>query len=561
MFRINDDNSIYVTRGDMVYLRVTAQNNGEAYTFQPGEVLRIKIYGKKDCENVVLQKDFPVGVVTQEVDIVLEERDTKIGGVINKPTDYWYEVELNPFDNPQTIIGYDEDGAKLFRLYPEGGDSKDDGIALIDDDGAVVSGIDDELDMTSRRPVQNQVIARAIAELEEGCRATQEAVTALHVTPQMFGAVGDGKTDDTEAIQKAIDSGRDVRIPSGRYNVRGNIIIDADNVRIAGEGAVLLMNGKNIVVGASNTRIAINNFSIIGVELAYGSLQIKNTNNFTVENCYMHNSTYGLVGSHCYNGNIENSKFSDCSVGVLFDKDILAPNATADHNAISVHNCKFYNNTDAAFIIRGGSVGEFSMNAVEGNNRGIVVEGVADFRIMSNYFEYNKSDIITLNNYGSVLNSSITIGGNRIFGTEDSATKGMVLNGTIIGLLLQPNSWGGLAVLIENNAVLSGPVLLYQVNNTTKQFPDFINNMRNIHPWLIINPVSTAPGIVTGRMFTLDNAVHAHTRLGDYVLDYKMGYVPMLNTTPTNGDGLLYMLPDGTLHIKINGVEKTVQLS
>ena len=116
MFTVNDDLSIYVTRGDMVFLKVTADNNGEPYTFQVGDVLRIKVYRKKDCKEVVLQKDFPVTAVTQAVEIILEEQDTKIGEVISKPTDYWYEVELNPYDNPQTIIGYDDDGAKIFKL-------------------------------------------------------------------------------------------------------------------------------------------------------------------------------------------------------------------------------------------------------------------------------------------------------------------------------------------------------------------------------------------------------------------------------------------------------------
>ncbi|MBO5006984.1 MAG: hypothetical protein J6C89_06020 [Clostridia bacterium] len=122
MFQVNEDNSIYATRGDTVYLSISAENNGEAYTFEPGEVLRIKIYGKKKCEDVVLQKDFPVTAATQRVDIILEEADTKLGEVISKPKDYWYEVELNPFDNPQTIIGYDENGAKVFKLFPEGAD-------------------------------------------------------------------------------------------------------------------------------------------------------------------------------------------------------------------------------------------------------------------------------------------------------------------------------------------------------------------------------------------------------------------------------------------------------
>lgn len=126
MFTINEDNSIYVTRGDTVFMTVTAEENGVPYKFQPGDVLRIKVMEKKACENVVLQKEFPVLEETGEVDIFLTEQETRIGEVISKPTDYWYEIELNPEVNPQTIIGFDEDGAKVFKLMPEGGSLKTD---------------------------------------------------------------------------------------------------------------------------------------------------------------------------------------------------------------------------------------------------------------------------------------------------------------------------------------------------------------------------------------------------------------------------------------------------
>ena len=122
MFK-TEGNTIYATRGDIVLLSISADDDGERYTFVTGDVVRFKVYGKKDAENVVLQKDFPVTEETSEVQIVLTEEDTKIGEVISKPTDYWYEIELNPNSFPQTIIGYDEDGAKIFRLYPEGADA------------------------------------------------------------------------------------------------------------------------------------------------------------------------------------------------------------------------------------------------------------------------------------------------------------------------------------------------------------------------------------------------------------------------------------------------------
>lgn len=124
MFAINDDLSIYLTRGDCVTFFVMADNGeGLNYIFQQGDVVRIKAFGKKDCGNVVLQKDFEVSEATERVQIILTEDDTKIGDVISKPADYWYEVELNPLTDPQTIVGYDADGPKVFRLFPEGRDN------------------------------------------------------------------------------------------------------------------------------------------------------------------------------------------------------------------------------------------------------------------------------------------------------------------------------------------------------------------------------------------------------------------------------------------------------
>ena len=57
---------------------------------------------------------------TTSVDLSLDSTETTIGDIINKPVEYWYEIQLNPDTEPQTIIGYDENGAKIFKLYPEG---------------------------------------------------------------------------------------------------------------------------------------------------------------------------------------------------------------------------------------------------------------------------------------------------------------------------------------------------------------------------------------------------------------------------------------------------------
>lgn len=121
MFIINNDKSIYLTRGDIAVVQVSAsKSNSEDYMFQPGDTIRFKVFEKNRCDSVLIQIDVVVESETLNVDIPLTSNDTKIGDLIHKPKDYWYEIELNPDTTPQTIVGYDVDGPKIFRLFPEG---------------------------------------------------------------------------------------------------------------------------------------------------------------------------------------------------------------------------------------------------------------------------------------------------------------------------------------------------------------------------------------------------------------------------------------------------------
>ncbi|MBQ7861609.1 MAG: hypothetical protein IJ349_05350 [Clostridia bacterium] len=178
MFTIESDGTINITRGDVLYFGVSAKDreSEEKYIFQPSDIVRISVYGKKECENVVMQKDFAVTTPSEDVEIYLDKEDTKIGEVINKPTDYWYEIVLNPDTKPQTIMGYDEDGAKIFRLYPEGG--KPD----LDEEPATPENpreVDEELDPLSKRPIENGAVARAFLAMLDKINALEAEVTQL----------------------------------------------------------------------------------------------------------------------------------------------------------------------------------------------------------------------------------------------------------------------------------------------------------------------------------------------------------------------------------------------
>ena len=117
--RVIDGTDIKINRGDILPLELTIPiSDEENYIFKVGDKIRFAVYRKKGYdEEPLIEKNITVDEETEAVNFVLTKNDTKIGDYINKPVTYWYEVELN---DQQTIIGYDDDGAKLFILYPEG---------------------------------------------------------------------------------------------------------------------------------------------------------------------------------------------------------------------------------------------------------------------------------------------------------------------------------------------------------------------------------------------------------------------------------------------------------
>ena len=114
------DKEIHINRGDRLLIDFSIEYWEDKYIFKDGDKIKFSIYEKKGMDkSPVLQKEFIPDVGSTILDIDIHGSEMKIGEMANKPVEYWYEIELN---GDETIIGYDENGAKKLILYPEGAD-------------------------------------------------------------------------------------------------------------------------------------------------------------------------------------------------------------------------------------------------------------------------------------------------------------------------------------------------------------------------------------------------------------------------------------------------------
>lgn len=191
--------------------------------------------------------------------------------------------------------------------------------------------------------------AKAIA-LQNGLYAEPFEISDFiqnYVTPEDYGAVGDGVTDDTVAINKALEHSNVLNMNAKTYLVSADqetaIAINANNKTINGNGATIKIKPVSdeyykIIYAEGDTRIS--NLTIIGerdehigtsgewgMGISLANSNYANIENVTVKNCWGDGIYIGSKNSETGENGCANVKITNC----IIDNN--------RRNGISVINC------------------------------------------------------------------------------------------------------------------------------------------------------------------------------------------------------------------------------
>lgn len=210
------------------------------------------------------------------------------------------------------------------------------------------------------------------------------------VSVKDFGAKGDGTTDDTSAIQAAINLaciyGGDVYLPAGTYKISAALVFTMNSVTIdpikrpsmSGDG----MGATSIYQTANANGIEIigydpqpagyglfQNFTLYGYQKNKLGIALKDIAFVTISNVYLAGWSTGLYGA-----NVLSSTFNDLVIRFNDGGFYFEPNAAfgfvSEPNAITMSNCTVGNNDSYGGKVIGAGAFNYIGGSIEANGFG-----------------------------------------------------------------------------------------------------------------------------------------------------------------------------------------------
>lgn len=273
-------------------------------------------------------------------------------------------------------------------------------------------------------------------------KATYSMIVGAPANVLDFGAMGDGTTDDTLAIQAALDASNNVYFPTGNYNITNTLTIPSvyqQQTLLQGSGfgySTLTWSGSTSGVmfqTASRTGVLIQGLAFTN-SVALGSTACLSAGPggweySTVRNCKITGFNVGIamgtgLADDSFFNTIEENLFDSCGYGVYM---LGTTSGTFPCNSNWINRNKFQDCGHGIYAIDGATSNDFSFNDFEGTTtNGIYIKG-NDNTIINGHYEVNAGNSINIDSgfYNFVLNYSHA-GASGTF--VDNGTKTVVIN-------------------------------------------------------------------------------------------------------------------------------------
>ena len=348
-----------------------------------------------------------------------------------------------------------------------------------------------------------------------------------------LGAKGDGVTDNTAALQRAIDSGYAVMIPEGTFNFGGTLTLKKDSIIVGvGRRSILRYVGTGVAMrepvgsyqgGYDNLKLM--NFTLTTNSASQTGIELTNNYQVTMSGLFIDGATTGFrtAGIHIIGATTATNsaviRFIDGEIWLCVGDGIRVSGASGAAGLWIERNHITGNSIGVDQVLPSGAWPSTNFhiknNVIEGNVKGAIqAEVLYSSSITGNYFENtdgNGAVLVRIANNGFAQGLNIS---ENMFGGK-GAPYNIDMNGLadVTGLIAN-NTFAGASVAAVRLTTARGVVFENNIidTNTVKSLVALGQNSRSV--WIkdatsatyLSGAAATQPNLTVGGRLVLGNS-------------------------------------------------------